>query len=188
MPIEHILVAVAIPVKLHLFPKLVYVGCKTLLIIVAMSKILSHTQQTGHKERTLNQITTIVFRTKGLGLACASINPVGPHAVEAVSLGKEVNGLLQSLYTLLAVNEPTVYAHQQTSNTEATAARGHDVCIVLWLYAIEVYALWSKTRVGLCPIPHIIKVYLLNVVEHHTVISETVGAYRCLLLGAVYHA
>ena len=95
-------------------------------------------------------------------------------------MGEEIDYALQSLHAIGTRYKATVDASNESGNAESAAASSHYVCIVLGIYAIEVYAFGSQSRVWLSSIPHIIKVYALDVVEHCIVRFETVGAlYAC---------
>ena len=181
MPIDYVLATLGVPVKLHFAPQLVDFLGKSLLLVVARAEILAHAEQALHEEAALHKVTAIILLSEGLHLACGSVEPVRPHAVEAVGFCEIVNYLGEALHALLAVYEATVDGCKHSGDAESATTGCHHVLVVLRVVTVEVYALTGETRSGLGTIPHIVEVYFLDVIEQFVVVSELGGTLRFLL-------
>ena len=97
---------------------------------------------------------------------------MGPYAMEAVGFLKPSDDARESLDTLVACNKATIHGSNQSCYAKSTAARGNHILVVLGILAVEVNALACETRVRFCAIPHVVEVYLLDVVKHRVITGK----------------
>ena len=105
-----------------------------------------------------------VFLAERFHLTGCTFEPVRPHAVEAVGTRKEVDDFVQTSNALGTSNEAALHTYNQSGNAETATADCHNRLVVLRVNAVEVDAFACQTGICLCAFPHIIEVYLFNVV------------------------
>ena len=181
MPVEDVLPATGVPIKLHAVPQDIDAVYQVFLFLVAVVKVLADTQQSLHQETTLHEVAAVIFLAKGLHLARRPVDPVGPHAVKAVGTLQEVHDARQALNTLFTGDETAFHGHDKSCDAKSAASRGHHVLVVFGILAVEVDALTGQARSGLCTVPHVVKVYALDIVEHGLVVGKRFGTL-CLLV------
>ena len=165
MPVDDILPTTGVPVELHFMPQLIDLLNQRFLIIAVTTEILAGTEQTCHQEATLHQIATIVLLTERLHTAGLAVEPMWPYTMEPVGLRQPIHYLVESLQSFGTRDKAPLNTHNESGNTKATTACGDHILIVLRIVAIGMDTLASQARGGFCPIPHIVEMNLLDVVE-----------------------
>src|SRR5437667_5770260 len=96
----------------------------------ATAKILARSEQTFHEEGRLHQVPAVVKHAEdGECFARLTIHEVGPGAVIAGSLLKEIYDLHQPLGSFLASDEPAVHADDEGHDAETGGTGSHDPVI-----------------------------------------------------------
>src|SRR5690606_22564350 len=85
MPKQHRLV-IAVPIPLHLFPKLINTGSYFSFFSGTIHIELMNSQQSLHQESGFHQVATIILETERLYFTCFSIQPMRINAMKTIGL------------------------------------------------------------------------------------------------------
>ena len=151
--------------------------CQRLFLLIAVTEILAYTKQALHQEAAFHQVAAIVLLSERLHLSGRTVQPVGPYAVEAVGTFQIIGNLGQALHTFGSGDKATLYAHQQTGNTESAATDGDDALVFLRIVPVQVNAFGRQSGNWLRTVPHVVQMYLLDIVQHFVIRSECFGTY-----------
>ena len=99
MPVEYILVALAIEIPVDITPKSIDAFGKRLFLGRTVDVILVYGKQSLYKESCFYEVATVVFLSERLYLAGVSIPPVRIGTVEAVGFFKERDYLFHTRQT-----------------------------------------------------------------------------------------
>ena len=99
MPVEYILVALAIEIPVDITPKGIDTFGKRLFLGRTVDVILVYGKQSLYKESCFYEVATVVFLSERLYLAGVSIPPVRIGTVEAVGFFKERDYLFHTRQT-----------------------------------------------------------------------------------------
>ena len=98
MPIDYVLASTGVPVEFHGLPQLVDLVDHVGFSLNIGLHVLAYAKQRLHQEARLHQVTAIVLRAEGNGLARRSVHPVRPHAVITVGLCQIIDDPRQSCH------------------------------------------------------------------------------------------
>ena len=95
--------------------------------------------------------------------------------METVGFAQIVNYFGQTLHTLAAGNETAVHGGYDTGDTEARAAGGNYLFVVVGVHIVHVDSFRSQARGRFGTLPHVVEVGALEPVEKFVIVSE--GAF-----------
>src|SRR5215210_7502694 len=129
MPIQNIL-AIAVPIKLYLFPKLINSFSQLFFFFISIFKVLPCTKKSLDHVRSFNKVPTIVFFTEWFYFSCFAIPPVRPCAMKAIGCFKEMNNFFQPYPSFITTDKISVNASEDCHYTKSTAAAGYNHFII----------------------------------------------------------
>ena len=97
---------------------------------------------------------------------------MGPYAVEAVGAFQVIGNLGQALHAFFPGDEAAFDTYQQSGYTKSAAAGGDNILVLFGIIPIQVDAFACQSGGRFRTVPHVVQMYLLDVIKHFVIRSE----------------